>query len=46
MPMAKRPTPEVIAEGLTVRERILFCIGSDTDSAAGRRDEPQPRGRR
>jgi hypothetical protein len=25
--MAKRPTPEMIAEGLTVPERImLFCI--------------------
>ena len=30
--MAKRPTAEMIAEGLTVPERVLlFCIGSDTD---------------
>jgi hypothetical protein len=30
--MAKRPTPEMIAEGLSVTERVLlFCIGSDTD---------------
>jgi hypothetical protein len=30
--MAKRPTPEMIAEGLSVPERImLFCVASDTD---------------
>jgi len=30
--MAKRPTPEMIAEGLTVPERImLFCVASGTD---------------
>jgi hypothetical protein len=30
--MAKQPTPEMIAEGLTVPERImLFCVASDTD---------------
>jgi hypothetical protein len=30
--MAKRPTPELIAEELTATERVLlFCIGSDTD---------------
>jgi len=30
--MAKQPTPNHAAAGLTVRERLLlFCIGSDTD---------------
>src|SRR5215831_530884 len=30
--MAKRPTPDHAAAGLTVRERVLlFCIGSGTD---------------
>jgi hypothetical protein len=30
--MAKRPTAEMIAEGLTVPERVLlFCVASDTD---------------
>jgi hypothetical protein len=30
--MAKRPTPESIAAGLSATERVLlFCIGSDTD---------------
>jgi hypothetical protein len=30
--MAKRPTTESIAEGLTAAERVLlFCIGSDSD---------------
>lgn len=30
--MAKRPTPENVAAGLTVPERVLlFCLGSRTD---------------
>jgi hypothetical protein len=30
--MAKRPTAEMIAEGLSVPERVLlFCLASDTD---------------
>jgi hypothetical protein len=30
--MAKRPTTEMIVEGLTVPERVLlFCVASDTD---------------
>jgi len=30
--MAKPPTPESIAAGLTATERVLlFCVGSDTD---------------
>jgi hypothetical protein len=31
--MAKHPTAEMIASGLTVRERVLlFCLASHTDS--------------
>jgi hypothetical protein len=35
--MAKRPTTESIAEGLTAAERVLLlCIGSDSDLAESR----------
>jgi hypothetical protein len=34
--MAKRPTPEMIAEGLTVPERLMvFCIASATIGKRG-----------